>query len=237
MIDVHFDVYSDTPKGKDPDTNSPTLRKFHQILWSKDLPGGDHFHLDLTIPKLLHHKSSLGEFTFSSDSICHTYSSTKSMKNIISKLPDKEVRSFFSSSSTIGGYIIFPSNKIDNKMTINGSRGLNKYIKDRFDLTLLCIKNYYDGKENPLDEVLIRYRSFFKLFNNFKGYTDFFLLNDLVNKDLSIKFFLPFNDFQDSPLPMSVDEYLIYKENVENFTQNRNNRITNFLSTQSSLTV
>ena len=237
MIDIHFDVYSDTPKGKDPDTNSPTLRKFHQILWSKDLPGGDHFHLDLTIPKLLHHKSSLGEFTFSSDSICHTYSSTKSMKNIISKLPDKEVRSFFSSSSTIGGYIIFPSNKIDNKMTINGSRGLNKYIKDRFDLTLLCIKNYYDGKENPLDDVLVRYRSFFKLFNNFKGYTDFFLLNDLVNKDLSIKFFLPFNDFQNSPLPTSVEEYLIYKKNVEKFIQNRNNRIINFISTQSSRTL
>ena len=29
-IDIHFDVYSDTPKGKDPDTNSPTLRKFHR---------------------------------------------------------------------------------------------------------------------------------------------------------------------------------------------------------------
>ena len=28
-IDIHFDVYSDTPKGKDPDINSPTLRKFH----------------------------------------------------------------------------------------------------------------------------------------------------------------------------------------------------------------
>ena len=237
MIDIHFDVYSDTPKGKDPDTNSPTLRKFHQILWSKELPGGDYFHLDLTIPKLLHHKSLIGEFTLSSDSICHTYSNTKSMKNIISKLPDKEVRSFFSSSSTIGGYIIFPSNKIDNKMTINGSRGLNKYIKDRFDLTLLCIKNYYDGKENPLDEVLIRYGSFFKLFKNFKGYTDFFLLNDLVNKNLSIKFFLPFNDFQDSPLPTSVEEYLTYKKNVEKFIQNRNNRIINFISTQSSLTL
>ena len=48
-IDIHFDVYSDTPKGKDPDTNSPTLRKFHRKLWSKDLPSGKSFDLDLSL--------------------------------------------------------------------------------------------------------------------------------------------------------------------------------------------
>ena len=39
-IDIQFDVYSDTPKNKDPDTNSPTLRKYHQALWVK-LPNGN----------------------------------------------------------------------------------------------------------------------------------------------------------------------------------------------------
>jgi hypothetical protein len=65
-------------------------------------------------------------------------------------------------------------------------------------------------------------------------------LNDLVNKDLSINFFLPFNDFQDSPLPKSVEEYLTYKKNVENFIQNRNDRITNetkFYSNQTKVNI
>ena len=73
-IDINFDVYSDTPKGKDPDSFSPTLRQYHQILWSKPLPNNEKFHLNLDKPKILHHKSALGEFFLSSDSIGHTYS-------------------------------------------------------------------------------------------------------------------------------------------------------------------
>jgi len=45
-IDVTFNVFSDTLKGKDPDSHSPTLRKYHQILWSKFLPDGRMFELD-----------------------------------------------------------------------------------------------------------------------------------------------------------------------------------------------
>ncbi len=47
QIDITFNVFSDTPKGKDPDSHSPTLRKYHQILWSKPLPDGRMFELDL----------------------------------------------------------------------------------------------------------------------------------------------------------------------------------------------
>jgi hypothetical protein len=32
-IDITFDFRSDTPPGKDPDTWSPTLRSYHQLLW------------------------------------------------------------------------------------------------------------------------------------------------------------------------------------------------------------
>ena len=55
-IDINFNFYSDTPKGKDPDTNSDTLRKYHQFLWSKPLPNGSIFNLDIKTPKILHHK-------------------------------------------------------------------------------------------------------------------------------------------------------------------------------------
>ena len=50
MIDINFDFRFDTPPGKDPDTFSPTLRTYHQLLWSKPLPGGLRFELDVSGP-------------------------------------------------------------------------------------------------------------------------------------------------------------------------------------------
>ena len=91
-IDTSFNVYSDTPKGKDPDSYSSTLRNYHKILWSKKLPNGLLFELDDTIPMRLHHKSELGEFVLSSDSIAHTYSNTKSTMNIIRKINSDELK-------------------------------------------------------------------------------------------------------------------------------------------------
>ena len=82
IIDVNFNFYSDTPKGKDPDSYSYTLRKYHQLLWNKPLPNGSVFNLDLKTPKILHHKSQLGEFYLSSDSLAHDYSKWKRTENV-----------------------------------------------------------------------------------------------------------------------------------------------------------
>ena len=233
-IDTNFNFYSDTPRGKDPDSFSPTLRKYHKFLWSKSLPTNKIFTLnDDRTNSYLYHKSELGEFHLSSDAITHTYSNVRSMSNIISKIPDKEIKDFYLLCSTIGAYIIFPSNRINNKMTINGSRGLNKYIKDRFDLTLECIRRYYLGEDSPLVETLDRYSDFFSLVENFEGYINFFLLQDIANND-SVKFFLPFNNFERSPLPNNVFEYETYKNNVSNFVRQRNKRIPSYAKVISS---
>lgn len=228
FVDINFDFYSDTPKGKDPDSYSATLRKYHQILWNKPLPNGLRFDLDDNTPRLLHHKSELGEFLLSSDSIGHTYSKVKSLSHIVDQIPSEEINSFFSICSTIGAYIIFPAKKIDNKMTINGSRGLNRSIKDRFDLTLECIRRFYINESSPLSDTFQRYSSFFSLFQDFRGYKDFFLLQDLVEgNDLSIKFFLPFDSFDQPPLPSNVEEYQSYKKHLIGFVRARNQRMLN----------
>ena len=74
MIDIAFDFRSDTPPGKDADTCSPTLRRYHQLLWSKPLPSGELFELDVTAPPYyLHHRSELGEFWLSSDAVVPTF--------------------------------------------------------------------------------------------------------------------------------------------------------------------
>ena len=225
-FDIHFNVYSDTPPGKDPDAHSPTLKKYHKILWSKNLPNGQTFHLDDDRPGGLHHKSNLGEFLLSSDSIAHTYSKTKSLKDIIDKISEEEIQIFFALCSTIGAYIVFPANRINGKMTINGYRGFNQLIRDRFDLTLECIRLFYLQDKSPLTDVLDRYSGFFHLFADFKGYVDFFLLQDLVTSDYqSINYFLPFDRFQKNPLPKNLDAYLTYKENVTAFVNKRNQRM------------
>ncbi len=47
-------MFSDTPKGKDADSYSPTLRYYHKLLWSKPLPNGTSFDLDTETKMLLH---------------------------------------------------------------------------------------------------------------------------------------------------------------------------------------
>ena len=226
IIDVNFNFYLDTPKGKDPDSYSDTLRRYHKLLWNKPLPNGTVFNLDLKTPKILHHKSQLGEFYLSSDSLAHDYSKWKSTEHIIKKISKTEIENFFNLGCTIGGYTIFPSNRIDNQMTINGSRGINKKIKDRFDLTLECIRRFYLNEDSPLLETLSRYKDFFKLFDDFKGYVDFFLFQDLVQSNYSsINYFLPSNNFNNSPIPNDIQEYKVYRKNMTEFINKRSKRI------------
>ena len=227
-IDINFDVYSDTPEGKDPDSFSPTLRQYHKILWSKSLPNNKEFNLNLDTPKLLHHKSALGEFFLSSDSIGHTYTRVKKMSHIIDELSNVEINSFFSTCSTIGAYIIFPAKRINNKMTINGARGVNHKIQDRFDLTLECIRRFYVNEKSPLTDALERNANFFELFSDFKGYTDYFLLQDLVERDyMTIKFWGIFDNFETAPLAANKEEYLSYMNKLVSFVKARNQRILN----------
>ena len=45
QIDTSFDFRNDS-NGKDPDAYSPTLRKYHRFLWSKQLPIGERLELE-----------------------------------------------------------------------------------------------------------------------------------------------------------------------------------------------
>ena len=84
-IDVTFDFRSDTPPGKDPDTRSKTLRRYHKFLWSKPLPNGKFFELDDTKPRsYLHHQSAVGEFWLNSDAVIPTFRWNTHIKSLIS---------------------------------------------------------------------------------------------------------------------------------------------------------
>ena len=225
-IDTTFNFYTDSG-GKDPDSHSPTLKKYHKLLWSKALPNGEIFTLTNTDSNsYLTYKSGQEEIALSSDSISNSYRNKKSLSSILKDLTS-EVEKFRNIGSTIGGYILFPAKKIEGKMTINGARGFNRKIADRFDLTLECIRLHYLGKPNPLQEVLDQNSRFFHLFENFTGYVDFFLLQDLVDANYeSINLFIPIKQmFESSPLPANKEEYLQYMKSSTSFTAKRNERI------------
>ncbi len=81
VLDTAFDFASDSPHswdsfwennsgmgggGSDPDTSSKTLKKYHQVLWSKKLPNGDFMDLKVCrAPDYLEWR----DFRFGSDSI------------------------------------------------------------------------------------------------------------------------------------------------------------------------
>ena len=93
---------------------------------------------------------------------------------------------------------------------------------------------FYLGQESPLYGTLLRYRNFFNLFENFTGYIKFFLLDDLVDENKKIKFYLPFDDFKTKPTFSDTDEYLMYKKGVMDFIKSRNKRIKTFANQQTT---
>jgi len=228
VIDTTFNFYSDA-KGGDPDSTSPTLRKYHKILWSKPLPNGKNFDLsDNKEGAYLYHKSEMGEFFLGSDAITHSYKNQKRKNWIVKQIPE-EVNGLFNAGSTIGAYIIFPNKRLNGNHTINQARGVNSFIDDRFDLTLECIRLFYLEQKSPLYDTLLRYKDFFDLFDNFIGFVQFFLLDDLLDENKKIKFYLPFDNFKTRPTFSDINDYQLYKKRVINFINSRNKRIDNYM--------
>ncbi len=123
-IHVTFDVRTDAG-GKDPDSHSPTLREYHRLLWSKELPSGRHTEFDTHTPgAYLHHSSDLGRFVLASDIIspcpCHIAPAwlRSSSSSIRCGSPDSR-----QSAEPSAGHLVFPGNRIDGKITINEARG------------------------------------------------------------------------------------------------------------------
>ncbi|GHS86178.1 hypothetical protein AGMMS49957_03880 [Synergistales bacterium] len=131
--------------------------------------------------------------------------------------------------------MLFPGNRVlydgKERPTINGERGLNHKISDRFDLTVECIRRFYNGEESPLHGCLNRYSGYFAIFDNFEGYIKFFLLQDIVNENYTVvKMFTEFNpDFKMKPVPQTADVYRDYMENTINFLNKRNKRMLNWV--------
>ena len=217
----------------DPDIKSKTLRRYHQLLWSRQLPNGEFMNLKMgTGRNYLIWK----DFCFGSDSITASFRYQRyrtMLRQVSDALPNYRLfmESFIKKSYTIGGTIIFPK----RRGNINQSRGCNNHIKDRWDLTLDCIRKYYNNEKSPLYEVLQKDKDFFDLFLNFKGYIDYFFLQDCVAPDYkTVHFWIAAESPHRTPLPQTVEEYLQWISQQINFIEKRNARIQAFCSCNKS---
>ena len=219
--------------GSDPDSRSKKLRDFHQLLWNKKLPNGQMMYLE---------KGTMSNYLiwngmrFGSDSIVtqHRYKKCekviREVENIVPNYKEYVIQ-VLRETYTIGGMIIFP--KIRNSM--NQLRGTNPMIRDRWDLTLECIKRYYEQPDNtesnynPLWNAINNSKNFFELFVDFQKYIEFFLLQDYLDSNGSVTLFFPHKSFCDDPLPKTAEEYIQNIEMQRNIVKKRNKRIQQYL--------
>ncbi len=237
-IDIAFDFTTDTPGfwdgfwernnglgycGNDPDSHSPTLRRYHSILWSRELPNGEVMDLkpgfggDYLVWK---------DFRFASDSITTGFRYERCrglIDKVVSSMDDYRgwMESVIRRTYTIGGMMIFPK----HRNSINQIRGSNRLIADRWDLTLECIRRYYEGEESPISWCLEQDRRFFDLFVDFRGFVDFFLLQDCVTPDYrKVRMWLD-TELGEDPLPKDMGEYMAWIRNELKFVECRNQRL------------
>lgn len=154
-IDTRFEFHVDTPPGKDADFYSPTLRRYHRLLWSKRLPSGIQWQLEDASDGYLRHVGPDGELHLASDAI--TTPLYGRAARVIATIPESERPADL--GYTVGSALVFPAVRVDGRPTINGARGLHPRIVDRFDLTLECIRRHYIGDSSPLGAALTRYEA------------------------------------------------------------------------------
>ena len=257
-INVNYNFTTDTPgfwddywlnrkglgmfnNGCDPDSKSKTLQNYNKILYSRELPNKEIMKLD--IGKSSYHYLTWKNFRFGSDIIFNNFCYER--YPVIWEIKKNDLKykqtneEFINKTYTIGGSIIFPK-RINS---INVQRGRNPLIRDRFDLTLECIRRFYKSKEkplqaqdSPLSKTLEEDEAFFDLFVDFESYVDFFFLQDFVSANYSeVNFWCNEKEiFNGDPLPNNIEQYYyMIKVELEKLSK-RNERISTFIKKASN---
>lgn len=112
--------------GGDPDRDCPRLYTWHRALWGRSVPGvpplefavmsGRGFEMSL--------RTGGSEFRLASDGIIPTWSSTGWARWLDADLAAeiaKDADDFYRIASTIGGYILFPRNRMGQEGSSSGS--------------------------------------------------------------------------------------------------------------------
>ncbi len=253
FVEQYLNNRDDVP---DIDTYSETLRKCQQCVYRRTLPNGELFDLQIgNNPEYdylywfspNYYGNDLEKSRFASDSIVNMQERYAPQEKEF--IPDKNIKhyknklkKYVRAASTIGGEIIFPKHKYP--ISVNMARGRNHKIKDRFDLTLECIRRFYEKSESkrqsPLYDVLKADEKFFNLFKDFDNYVKFFYLDGSYVQGGKIKFFIGGDMFEDgkdgfehpefSPFPKNTTEWnRLYRKQLK-YLKKRNKQIRKKIS-------
>ena len=168
----------------------------------------------------------------SSDTIATSHSGYAEIRPLHAGLPDQYRNYIENTFYRMAGFIVFPV----HPQSVNQLRGWR--LRDRFDLTLECIRRHYTGEAHPLADVMTQNARFFGLFGSghtgFLRYVEFFHLQWLV-VDGSVRWFdgsLATPDLDAPRLPATADRYRAYLDSVVEFTDDRTERIRTWLRQQ-----
>ena len=271
----------------DPDQQSKKLYKVHELLWKLqglkvsisekkycelDISGTDIRLGSDSIISIYWHWERMQSIFADNDNKIWIEAEIKNLENIIDPQRKTEcsynewdslkkfIWCYLQTANTIGGFMVFPRHNVP---TINTARNYSK-IKDRFDLTLECIRRFYayqpineevsrdDYTDNPLfcylnKEHWKKDMEFFKMFDSFEEYIDFFCLDAWVTKDKSNKYLVKnllsdektqnsndnkyprtlvnWNFNQQELLPKNAEEWWQFYTNIMSRLEARNKRI------------
>lgn len=165
-----------------------------------------------------------------------------------SRLSLDEIVAFLKETRKIGGHIFLPTliqlpenDKCEKRdvRTLNQAKGMS--LNDRFDLYLLDLNNYYNSGETSksMQPVFDYFSSWFDLFTDFKGYVNFFKLNDFVSDDYTQVINLLTGEYFDKGtkvtqginlLPKDHDGYLAYAQNTVKIIKKRTDLIVDSIT-------
>lgn len=235
-IDYSTACFADLTQGfpyADPDAKCEELREMHYRLYNR-------YALYINRPFSFEKKYPLsfsegryfyllenGSCRLGSDTMNSSYLYYEALKNIKSEMEkcgrnaEAEIEKYRKNIIyRPGNFIVFPKNSSNSINTVRGCCGK---IKDRFDLTLDCIKKQYADKDNPLSWVLRKHwEDFFDRFNGFNEYINFFMLEDYLDeKDNVVRFI----DNKYHILPQTLEEYDEYIRRISAVIEKRTKRI------------
>lgn len=230
-FDPDFCFYDEEGYERDADAESLQLRLFHARLWSKDASEGPLMFMPDQGARTL--TCTLADGTtlrVSSDTIATSHSGYTEMRPLHAGLPGDYRNDIERKFYRMAGFIVFPV----HPQSLNQLRGWR--LRDRFDLTLECIRRHYTGEAHPLADVMTQGAKFFGLFGSghtgFVRYVEFFHLQGLV-ADGSVRWFDGSSttpDLDAARLPATTDNYRAYLDNVAEFTDDRTDRIRTWLT-------